>query len=94
MARLKGYVSTQSPVPIKVQNLVIRDYCAKHGHEYFMSDVEFVSGCHVLQGIPLAEFDGICAYSMSLFPRDFALKDKEVHFALEGYSLPNDKEIC
>ena len=66
--KLKGYASTQSPVPIKVQNLVIQDYCAKHGHEYFLSDVEFVSGCHVLQGIPLAEFDGICAYSMSLMP--------------------------
>jgi len=78
--------------------MVIRDYCAKNGHEYFMSDVEFVSGCHVLLGIlPLDNlYDGICAYSMSIMPPDVALSRgrQEIHFALEGYSLPRDKEIC
>ena len=98
---LKGYASTQIPVPIKVQNLVIRDYCDKLGHSYFMSDVEFVSGCHVLQGIPFEDFDGICAYSMSLMPRDEETRDlifavaegKEFHFALEGYVWPRDAEM-
>ena len=93
--KLKGYASTHLPVPIKVQNLVIRDYCARHGHEYFMSDVEFVSGWHVLQGIHLPDFDGICAYSMACIPSPltWSLYGKEIHLALENYVLPRDWEI-
>lgn len=102
--RLKGYSSTQLPVPIGVQNLVIRDYCRRRGHEYSMSDVEFLQGHHVLQGMVwyIHEFDGICAYSMACLPADEELRDlileaysdKEIHLALEGYVLPRDRTIC
>ena len=101
---LKGYASTQIPVPIGVQNMVVREYCRRGGHDYSMSDVEFVAGHHVLQGMVwyIHEFDGICAYSMACLPADEELRDlileaycdKEVHLALEGYVLPRDREKC
>ena len=99
---LKGYVSVRVPVPVSVQNMVVRDYCARHGHAYSLSDVEFVTGFHMLQGaIGYDAFDGICAYSMHLFPEDEAERDLillasegvEIHFALEGYVYPRDKEM-
>ena len=102
--RLKGYSSTQLPVPIGVQNLVIRDYCRRLGYDYSMSDVEFLQGHHVLQGMVwyIEGFDGICAYSMACMPaaeaeRDLILEayaDKEIHLALEGYVLPMDRAKC
>ncbi len=96
--RLKGYTSTHLPVPIGVQNLVIRDYCRRNKHEYSMSDVEFLHGHHMLQGMADYAVEGICAYSMGLFPageaeRDLilmAMEGKEIHFALEGYVYPQD----
>lgn len=101
---LKGYVSTQSPVPIKVQSLVLRDYCDRNGHTVALPDTEFLHGNYMLEGMVwyLHEFDGICAYNMSSFPADIerrdlileAYADKEIHFALEGYVLPRDREIC
>ncbi len=101
---LKGYVSVRIPVPVMVQNMVVRDYCARNGHSYNLSDVEFVGdGFHMLQGaIDYPNFDGICAYSMFLMPEDeeardlilLAYEDKELHFALENYVLPRDREMC
>ena len=100
---LKGYVSVRIPVPVSVQNLVLREYCRRHNHAYALADVEFVNGgYHMLEGMGeyLDNFDGIVAYSMWIFPeseerRDMvytAYADKEIHFALEGYVLPRDHE--
>lgn len=100
---LKGYASVKIPVPVSVQNLVLRDYCAKNGHTYSLADVEFVmGGHHMLEGMSayIDSFDGIVAYSMWIFPekeekRDLvyaAYEGKEIHFALEGYVLPRDHE--
>jgi len=102
---LKGYVSVRIPVPVSVQNLVLRDYCQRHGHQYSLADVEFVSGFHMLQGAVCYDaFDGICAYSMDIFPEDEVERDLillgaeegklEIHFALEGYIWPRDREMC
>jgi sporadic carbohydrate cluster protein (TIGR04323 family) len=101
---LKGYVSVRSPVPVSVQNMVVRDYCTRNGHRYSLSDVEFVTGFHMLQGFVWYKhaFDGVCAYSMHLFPEDEELRDLileayadiEIHFALENYVLPRDREKC
>jgi len=102
---LKGYVSVRIPVPVSVQNMVVRDYCAKNGHAYSLSDVEFVGdGYHMLQGAVYYEgFDGICAYSMNLMPQDESERDlilyaaegggMQFHFALEGYIWPRDREM-
>lgn len=101
--RLKGYVSVRIPVPVSVQNIVLRDYCARNGHTLSLSDVEFVfGGHHMLEGMSsyIDNFDGICAYSMWIFPEseerrdmcNIAFEGKEIHFALEGYVLPRDRE--
>ena len=101
--RLKGYASVRIPVPVSVQNLVLRDYCRRNNHEYSLADVEFVfGGHHMLQGAAsYDDFDGLCVYSMHLFPDDecerdlilVAMEGKEVHFALEGYVWPRDTEM-
>lgn len=94
---LKGYVSVRIPVPVSVQNLVIRDYCNRNGHTYSLSDVEFLSGYHMLEGLlaGLHTFDGICAYSLWLLPEHLLYPDdKPIHLALENYILPRDLEIC
>ena len=99
---LKGYASVAIQVPVSVQNLVLRDYCRRNGHEYSLADVEFVfGGHHMLQGMAGYDCAGICAYSMSLFPSDEAERDlillamegKEIHFALENYVWPRDAEM-
>lgn len=90
--RLKGYVRVGDPVPVAVQNLVLREYCKRHGHEYFLSDVEFVwGGTSMLDGLTanLAGFDAIVAYSMFQVPATVSVP---IHFALEGYELPRDQE--
>lgn len=100
---LKGYTSVRIPIPVSVQNLVLRDYCARKGHKLSLADVEFVfGGHHMLEGMSayIDQFDGIVAYSMWIFPEDeerrdlvyAAYEDKEIHFALEGYVLPRDQE--
>jgi len=102
---LKGYVSVRIPVPVSVQNLLLRDYCQRNNHEYSLADVEFVTGYHMLQGaVGYDAFDGICAYSMDIFPEDEAERDLillaaeegglEIHYALENYVWPRDKAIC
>ena len=92
---LKGYVAVGSPVPVSVQNMVVRDYCARNGHSYSLSDVEFVfGGSAMFTGIDWSAFDGVCAYSMFLMPEALTVPyGKQIHFALEGYVYPQDKEI-
>ena len=89
--RLKGYCSVRLPVPVAVQNLVLRDYCARTGHTYLLADVEYVmEGSYVmLRGI---DAPAIVAYSMFMAPEAEWPADKEIHFALEGYVLPRDAE--
>jgi sporadic carbohydrate cluster protein (TIGR04323 family) len=92
---LKGYISVRLPVPVSVQNLVVRDYCQRNGHTYFLSDVEYVMpDCFVmLRGMKNYGFDGVVAYSMFQAPREEWLKvGKEIHFALENKILPRDLE--
>ena len=91
---LKGYVSVRLPVPVSVQNLLLRDYCARNGHTYFLADVEYVmEGSYVmLRGMAAYDFPGIVAYSMFMAPQEEWPAGKEVHFALENYVLPRDAE--
>ena len=91
---LKGYVSVRLPVPVSVQNLVLRDYCTRNGHTYFLADVEYVmEGSYVmLRGMKDYDFPGIVAYSMFMAPEAEWPAGKEIHFALEGYVLPRDSE--
>ena len=98
MSTLKGYNSTKSPVPLKVQNLVIRDYCERNKHTLLLPNTEFVmEGTYMIlkDFAAIKDCDGIVAYSMFLAPRsEWVALNREVHFALEGYVYPRDREAC
>ena len=94
---LKGYNSTKSPVPLKVQNLVIRDYCERNHHTLVLPNTEFImeGTFMILKSMNAVDCDGIVAYSMFLAPESlWAETGKEVHFALEGYVYPRDIGDC
>ena len=100
--RLRGYIFSrpfmQERVPQHVQNIVIRDYCTKHGIQYLLSSTEYAmenSALMLRQLVKdLPSIEGIVAYSIFQMPEDdderqsifnsvLSLK-KEIHFAVEG----------
>lgn len=93
---LKGYVSVAIPVPVSVQNLVLRDYCKRNAHTLSLSDVEFLTDYKMLEALldNMGAWDGIVAYSMWIMPDSIVdvPVGKELHFALENLIWPNDEE--
>ena len=110
MKAIRGYVFSRpfmgERVPQHVQNLVIRDYCERHGLHYLLSASEYaMEGCHLIlkQVIDeLPELDGIAAYSMFQLPEDASARQgifskvlalgKTVYFAVEGLKMSNEDE--
>lgn len=92
---LKGYVSVRIPVPVSVQNLVLRDYCQRNGHTLSLADVEFVTDFKMLEALVanLSAFHGIVSYSMWICKTPLGVPEgKEIHFALENLVYPRDGE--
>ena len=107
--RFRGYIFSrpfmQERVPQHVQNIIIRDYCTKHGIEYLLSSTEYAmenSALMLRQLVKdLPSIEGIVAYSIFQMPEDdderqsifnsvLSLK-KEIHFAVEGlYIFDNE----
>ena len=103
--RLRGYIFSRpfmnERVPQHVQNIIIRDYCTKHGIQYLLSATEYAmenSALMLRQLVKdLPSTDGIVAYSIFQMPEDdderqsifnsVLLLKKEIHFALEGLSI-------
>ena len=94
-------------VPQAVQNLVIRDYCSKKNFEFLLSSTEYaMPACHLIleQSIEtISDVDGIAMYSIFQLPekndyrrevcqRVINLK-KQIHFACEGISITNQKNL-
>ena len=91
-------------VPQHVQNLVIRDYCAKKKLHYLLSATEYAMDNsflilnHVVNDI--GNLDGIVAYSLFQMPSNAEIRKnifskvlqagKEIHFAVEGLSVFDD----
>jgi len=94
-------------VPQHVQNLVIRDYCQKHGFQYLLSATEYaMEGSHLILNQVLDELnsiDGIAMYSLFQLPsnreqrnliyKTIIKQNKTLHFSVEGISLLNSFEI-
>ena len=74
---MKGYVSSALSVPVHVQNIVVRDYCRRHGIEYELSAVENLQGFMQLPGEPI-----VC-YSLAQFMDAPELLRDGMHFAVE-----------
>ena len=77
MKRLRGYVASRpffgNRVPQHVQNIVIRDYCARRGFTYLLSATEYaMPACYMMLEDALNELpgiDGIAMYSIFMLPR-------------------------
>ncbi|MEK9661603.1 MAG: LIC12192 family sporadic carbohydrate cluster protein [Alphaproteobacteria bacterium] len=72
----RGYIGSrayQNPLPPQhVQNLVIRDYCARNGFTYLLSATEYaMPGCYVMLAEVLRELPeiaGVVMYSVFMLP--------------------------
>ena len=111
MKKLRGYIFARpfmgERAPQHVQNIVLRDYCQKRGHELLLSATEYAmeDSYMILESVldDLANIDGIVFYSLYQLPTQSEKRrliysrvldaQKSLHFAVEGMSISNIDEI-
>ncbi len=111
MKVFRGYIFSRSfmgeRAPQHVQNIVLRDYCARNRLHYLLSATEYAMvNCHLILEqvlVELAEIDGIVVYSLFQMPINqtqrlrvyerILAQGKEIHFAVEGLSLTTQTDI-
>lgn len=82
---MRGYISSALAVPVHVQNLVVREYCRRHGISYELAEVENKANFDVLERVLRAKPDGIVAYSLEQFDAERLHRIPcPLHFAMEG----------
>ena len=109
----KGYISSRklldgSLSQQKVQNLVIRDACARKGYDYRLSFTEYgMKNClinynEMLSDIKKNKYDGIAFYSLAQLPKkkseriklyEIVKLKKKILFSLEDILVVNKKDI-
>ncbi|CAM2007622.1 LIC12192 family sporadic carbohydrate cluster protein [Acanthopleuribacter pedis] len=80
----RGYISSREQgghfIPQRVQNLVIRDYAARHGLLFLLSAVEYyMDDCTMMLRALVDEADslaGILFYSTHLLPKDPVVREQ------------------
>jgi sporadic carbohydrate cluster protein (TIGR04323 family) len=110
MKNVRGYIFSRpfmgERVPQHVQNLVIRDYCARAELNFLLSATEYaMDHCHLVLEQVLDELtgvDGVVAYSVFQLPEDglrrrrlydqIVSTGKALHFAVEGLSARTAQE--
>ncbi len=103
----RGYICARMEMgrsaPQHIQQLVIRDYCAKRGMTFLLSATEYcMEGCTLILDAVLAELgalEGIVMYSLYQMPTDktkrMAMYEAlfaggcELHCAAEGHVIRN-----
>ena len=111
MKKLRGYIFARpfmgERAPQHVQNIILRDYCQKRGHELLLSATEYAmeDSYMILESVldDLANIDGIVFYSLYQLPTQPEKRrlvysrvldaQKSLHFAVEGMSISNINEI-
>ena len=111
MKKLRGYIFARpfmgERAPQHVQNIILRDYCQKRGHELLLSATEYAmeDSYMILESVldELANIDGIVFYSLYQLPTQPEKRrlvysrvldaQKSLHFAVEGMSISNIDEI-
>ena len=87
--------------PQHVQNIILRDYCTKRGHELLLSAAEYAmpDSYMILESVlaDLENIDGILFYSLFQLPTQPEKRKsiysrvleagKSLHFAVEGMSI-------
>ena len=108
MTRLRGYIFSRTflgeRAPQHVQNIILRDYCAKRAFTFLLSATEYAmegSSLMLNQIVEnLDDIDGIVAYSLFQLPENFEErsriiltmleKGKSFHFAVEGIVISDE----
>lgn len=111
MSGFQGYIAScefeGNRVPQHVQNIVIRDYCAKNNMRYLLSGTEYAikNSFLILDQMleTIDQLEGIVAYSLFLLPttviernlvyQKILRKNKQLHFAVESLSIRNHSDI-
>ncbi|MEY4129700.1 MAG: hypothetical protein RIS81_1449 [Actinomycetota bacterium] len=111
MKKLRGYIFARpfmgERAPQHVQNIILRDYCQKRGHELLLSATEYAmeDSYMILESVldDLANIDGIVFYSLYQLPTQSEKRrliysrvldaQKSLHFAVEGMSISNINDI-
>ena len=111
MKKLRGYIFARSfmgeRAPQHVQNIILRDYCQKRGHELLLSAAEYAmpDSYMILESVldDLANIDGIVFYSLYQLPTQPEKRrlvysrvldaQKSLHFAVEGMSISSIKDV-
>jgi len=111
MKKLRGYIFARpfmgERAPQHVQNIILRDYCQKRGHELLLSAAEYAmpDSYMILESVldDLANIDGIVFYSLYQLPTQPEKRrlvysrvldaQKSLHFAVEGMSISNIKDV-
>ena len=111
MKKLRGYIFARpfmgERAPQHVQNIILRDYCAKRGHDLLLSASEYAmpDSYMILESVldDLTNIDGIVFYSLYQLPMQPEERrsvysrvleaDKSLHFAVEGMSISQTEDI-
>ena len=109
--KLKGYIFSRpflgERVPQHIQNIVLRDYCAKNNIIFLMSATEYTieNSSYILSELinNLKNYDGVVFYSLFQLPtkkqdrqrvyRSIIKNKKELHFAVENITAKNLTDI-
>jgi len=111
MKKLRGYIFARpfmgERAPQHVQNIILRDYCTKRGHDLLLSASEYAmpDSYMILESVldDLTNIDGIVFYSLYQLPMQPEKRrsvysrvleaDKSLHFAVEGMSISQTEDI-
>ncbi len=107
----RGYIGSRpydgDRVPQHVQNLVVRDYCRKHGHRFLLSATEYtMPACYMMLEEVIREapsLEGVVLYSLFMLPeRDKRRRDvcrrilaagANLHGAVENVAIRSEGEL-
>ena len=107
----RGYITSRAVgelrIPQRVQNIIIREYCARRSLVYLLSSTEYVMpGCYMMLGDILRELErveGLVAFSIFMLPTDrrkrleiyrqILQSDSSLHVAMENMSLSSNSDI-
>lgn len=108
----RGYISSRPVrgmhVPQRLQNLLVRDYAARHGYRFLLSATEYVMpACYmILQNVldELPVLEGIVVFSIFMLPerraRRMAIYERvlaqgaQLHAALENLALAGPADVA